>query len=141
MDIDGGRRTFSKEGKLDRVDVVTAANAISSPWRERSSARSGGDTERSGRRLASAELEDMVSSFQAMTSVFSLLALVVGLVLVANTASVSVARGGGDRRSSRVGAGRRGPLAHLAESATVGVIGALAGAFLGRALASQWSAK
>src|SRR5207244_3359009 len=27
MDIDGARRTFGKEGKIDRVDVVTAANA------------------------------------------------------------------------------------------------------------------
>jgi putative ABC transport system permease protein len=139
MDIDGARRTFGKEGKLDRVDVVTAENAdLEAVARELERALGPGyRTERPATR--SAELEDMVRSFQAMTSVFSLLALIVGLVLVANTASITVA----ERRREigvlrAVGAGRRMVLALiLAESAAVGIAGALAGAFLGRALASQ----
>jgi putative ABC transport system permease protein len=139
MDIDGARRTFGKEGKLDRVDVVTAQNADLEAV-TRALERTLGPGYRADRPAArSAQLDDMVSSFQAMTSVFSLLALLVGLVLVANTASVTVA----ERRQEigvlrAVGAGRRMILVLiLAESAAVGLTGALAGAFLGRALASH----
>jgi putative ABC transport system permease protein len=139
MDIDGSRVTFGREGRLDRVDVVTAEDA--DPERVAGDLRgalgAGYLVDRPVSR--SAQMEDLVRSFQAMMSAFSLVALVVALFLVASTASITV----GERRHEigvlrAVGATRGAILMLvLVESAALGLGGALAGAFLGRGLATQ----
>jgi putative ABC transport system permease protein len=138
MDIDGARVTFGKEEKVDRVDIVTApgekAETVAGRLRERLGP--GYVVERP--ESQSEGMERMVSSFQTMMRFFSSLALLVGIFLVANSVSIAVAerkREIGTLRS--LGATRRGILVlFLSEAVVMGAVGAFAGAWMGRGLAS-----
>jgi putative ABC transport system permease protein len=138
MDIDGARVTFGKEGKLDRVDIVP---------------QEGKDVEEVARKIRDAlgpgfrverpesqseEMERMVRSYQVMMTFFSTLALLVGLFLISNSISISVAERRKEIGTLRaMGATRAGILfLFLSEAVAMGAIGALAGAGIGRLLAS-----
>jgi putative ABC transport system permease protein len=138
MDIDGARMTFGKEGKLDRVDVVTKAGedieAVAA--RLRSTLGPGYLVERP--ETQGETMERMVSSFQTMMTFFSTLALLVGLFLVTNSISIAVAERRREIGTLRaLGATRAGILTlFLSEAVAMGAAGAFAGAWMGRGLAS-----
>src|SRR5579885_2257188 len=71
MDIDGAQVTFGKEGKLDRVDIVTARNADIDQVADslRSKLGPGFTVERP--ETQSENMERMVKTYQAMLTLFS----------------------------------------------------------------------
>ncbi|MEQ1875597.1 MAG: FtsX-like permease family protein [Bdellovibrionia bacterium] len=138
MDIDGARMTFGKEDKIDRADLVLKDGAnpdtVAGLLRERLGPgfqveTPTGQTDNRGR---------LVKSYQSMLSFFSTLALLVGLFMVTNSVSISVAERRKEIGTLRaVGTTRRGILVlFLSEAVMMGLIGSLAGVFLGRFLAS-----
>ncbi len=140
MDIDGAREMFGKVGKVDRIDIVP---------------EEGVDKAELGRRIAAAleqasaglrvehkedqarTLAKMIEGYQGILAFCSLLALLIGMFLVANTIAIAVA----DRRREiavlrAIGASRGGILTmFVIEAAVMGVIGGVLGALLGRELA------
>lgn len=138
MDIDGARVSFGKQNKLDRVDVVT---------------REGLDVDKVGAEISAAlgpgyvverpetqneNMERLVKTFQTMLTFFSTLALLVGLFLITNSVTIAVAERKREIGTLRaLGATRASILAlFLCEAVAIGMIGALIGAGVGRALAS-----
>jgi putative ABC transport system permease protein len=87
--------------------------------------------------MQSEQMERMVSSFQFMSRFFSSLALIVGVFLIANSISMSIAERRKEIGTLRaLGTKRSGILAlFLSESVAMGTVGAFIGAFLGRGLA------
>jgi putative ABC transport system permease protein len=138
MDIDGARIMFGKEGKLDRVDIVTAegADLAQVEARVREIVGPGLNVERP--ELQSEQMERMTRSFQVILSFFATLALIVGIFLVANSVAMSVAERRKETGTLRaLGTTRRGVLTiFVSEALAMGTAGALIGAFLGRGLAS-----
>jgi putative ABC transport system permease protein len=137
MDIDGARVMFGKEGKVDRIDIVPAPGVDEAELAARIQAAVG-----SGLRVERKEnqvraLSRMVEGYQGILAFFSLLALLIGMFLVANTVAVSVA----DRRREiavlrALGASRPGVLVmFVVEAAIMGVVGAAIGVLVGRGLA------
>ena len=142
MDIDGARVTFGKEGKIDRVDIVTrdgddprAVDEVGERIRQKLGP--GYWVERPA--AQSASLERMVQSYQTMMTFFSSLALLVGLFLVANSVSISVAERRKEIGTLRaMGTLRRNILLlFLSEAGMMGAFGAFLGAGMGRVLASS----
>jgi putative ABC transport system permease protein len=139
MDIDGARMTFGKEGKIDRVDLVLKEGIppenATALLRERL-----GESFRIERPEGRSEsMERMVEAFQKMLQFFSTLALLVGIFLVANSISISVAERRKEIATLRaLGASRRSVLTlFLSEAAAMGAMGALLGAFAGRVFAGS----
>ena len=140
MDIDGAREMFGKVGKVDRIDIVPEAGVDQDELARRidaAVAKAG-----SGLRLARKEdqskaMAKMIEGYQGILAFCSLLALLIGMFLVANTISVAVA----DRRREiavlrAIGASRAGVMVmFVIDAALMGVIGGLIGALLGRELA------
>lgn len=137
MDIDGARMTFGKEGKLDRVDLLTQSGVEIAEVQERLQKvlGPGFKVERPASRTES--LEKMVKSYQTMMSFFSTLALLVGVFLVFNSITISVAERKREIGVLRaLGATRKGILSlFLVDAFFMGVLGSLLGAGLGRILA------
>ncbi|MCE9579820.1 MAG: ABC transporter permease [Deltaproteobacteria bacterium] len=146
MDIDGAREMFGKDGKVDRIDIVPAAGVdevalaarIQAALDAPTAGRTGGSGLRVERREDQSEaLAKMVAGYQGILAFCSLLALLIGMFLVANTIAVAVA----DRRREiavlrAVGASRKGVLAmFVIDAAWMGVLGGAIGALLGRELA------
>lgn len=138
MDIDGARMTFGKEGKLDRVDVVTADGADVDAVAAGLVQALGAGYKAEKPQTQSANMERLVQSYQKMLSFFSTLALLVGLFLVTNSVSISVAERRKEIGTLRaLGGTRRGMLAlFLSEATVMGLVGSAVGVFLGRWLAS-----
>ncbi|MGI5862142.1 MAG: FtsX-like permease family protein [Myxococcales bacterium] len=137
MDIDGARYSFGKEGKVDRIDIVVDKGADLVAVTRRLQERLG-PAYRVERPDAQAEsLGKMVESYQALLGFFSLLALLVGIFLVANAVSVAVAERRREIGTLRaLGATRLSIVSvFLGEALAVGLIGAAAGILFGRALA------
>lgn len=138
MDIDGARVTFGKENKLDRIDIVTQPdqNPLEVAKAIRKVLGKGYQVERP--ETKSEGMERMVKSYQMMLQFFSTLALLVGVFLVANSVSISVAERKREIGTLRaLGATRLGILIlFLSEATAMGVVGASIGAGLGRLLAS-----
>jgi putative ABC transport system permease protein len=138
MDIDGARATFGKEGKLDRVDLVAESNikleALIASLEQKLGA--GYHVERP--EAQSQGMERMVASYQLILTFFSSLALVVGLFLLANSVSISVAERRKEIGTLRaVGATRFKILTlFLSEAIAMGLVGSLLGSALGRLMAS-----
>ncbi|MEW6056905.1 MAG: FtsX-like permease family protein, partial [Bdellovibrionota bacterium] len=138
MDIDGARMTFGKEEKLDRIDIITKSGAPVDDVLKDLQGRLGAGYSVERPDTQSENMERMVNSYQAMLTFFSTLALMVGLFLITNSVSIAVA----ERRREigilrALGASRVGILAlFLSEALAMGVVGAFAGAWLGRGLAS-----
>ena len=137
MDIDGARYSFGKEGKVDRIDIVVDKGADLDAVTRRLQERLG-PAYRVERPDAQAKsLGKMVESYQALLGFFSLLALLVGIFLVANAVSVAVAERRREIGTLRaLGATRLSIVAvFLGEALALGLVGAAAGIALGRALA------
>ena len=137
MDIDGARVMFGKEGKVDRIDIVPEPGVDEAELAKRIEAAIG-----SGLRVERKEnqvraLSRMVEGYQGILSFFSVLALLIGMFLVANTVAVAVS----DRRREiavlrAIGASRAGVLSmFVIEAVLMGIIGAAIGVVAGRGLA------
>jgi putative ABC transport system permease protein len=137
MDIDGARHTFGKEGKLDRIDIVTAP---------------GADIEATAVALRSAlgqgyfvqhpegqsqGMQRMVESFHATLSFFSTFALLVGLFLIMNSVSMSVAERKKEIGTLRALGATRWSILRLivSEAIVMGAVGSFFGGWIGRAMA------
>ncbi len=140
LDIDAARLAFGKEGKIDRADLIVDEGAAAPSIDQITASLEralGPGYEVSRPEAQSEQVQRMVQSFQVMLAFFSGLALLVGLFVVANTVSISVA----ERRKEigilrSLGALRGGILfLFLAESALVGIAGSAAGVGLGKLLA------
>ncbi len=138
MDIDGARVSFGKEGKTDRIDIVPTEGESPDDLSVRIKSTLGPGYFAERPESQSESMERMVKSFQVMIRFFSTLALLVGVFLVANSVSVSVAERRREIGTLRaLGATQKGILAlFLGEAACLGFLGSLAGIFMGRALAS-----
>ncbi len=137
MDIDGARVSFGKVGKIDRIDVIPDERPVEETLdalREKLGA--GILVERP--EAQSENTERMIASYQMMITFFGSLALLVGLFLVFNSVSISVA----ERRREigilrALGAAKNSILAlFVIESALMGLLGAALGAGIGRLLAN-----
>ncbi len=137
MDIDGARVSFGKVGKVDRIDIVPEAGASADALITTLKAKLGTGFTIERPETQSESTEHMIAAYQKMITFFSSLALLVGLFLVFNSVSISVA----ERRREigilrALGAARSGILwVFVLESALMGFVGALLGALLGRFLA------
>lgn len=138
MDIDGAQLTFGKQGKYDRIDIVTREGADIAKTAEelRTALGSGFTVERP--ESQSENMERMVKAFQEITLFFGVLALIVGLFLISNAITVSVAERRQEIGTLRaLGATRRHILGlFLSDAVFMGLIGSLLGGLLGRVLAS-----
>ena len=138
MDIDAARLAFGKDGKVDRLDVVTAEGAEPADVRQGIAAVLGpGLTVESPETQVEA-LHRMVESYEGLLRIFSVLALLVGLFVVGNAMAISVAERRWEVGSLRsLGATRTAVLGvFLAEVGLLGAVGSGAGLALGRGLAS-----
>ncbi len=137
MDIDGARVSFGKVGKVDRIDIVPEEGAAIDPLLKALRAKLGSGLTIERPETQSESTERMIAAYQKMITFFSSLALLVGLFLVFNSVSISVA----ERRREigilrALGAARKGILSvFVLESALMGFVGALIGTGLGRFLA------
>lgn len=138
MDIDGARLTFGKEGKLDRVDVVTREGESVDQVAARIRSRLGPGYEVERPETQNENMERMVKAYQTMLTFFSTLALLVGLFLITNSISIAVAERKREIGTLRaLGATRWGILTlFLSEAVAMGAVGAFLGAWLGRGLAT-----
>ena len=137
MDIDGARVSFGKIGKIDRIDVVPAEGVAVETLIPRLKAVLGTGFTVERPETQTESTERMIAAYQKMITFFSSLALLVGLFLVFNSVSISVA----ERRREigilrALGSSRRGILSvFVIESALMGLVGAAIGIGLGRFLA------
>lgn len=137
MDIDGARFTFAKEGKIDRVDIVTQTGITTEDLISRLQQGLGLGYTVERPQTQGESMERMVKGFQMMLKFFSTLALLVGIFLVSNSVSIAVAERKKEIGTLRaLGATRFSVMTvFLSEAIAMGALGALGGAFLGRALA------
>ena len=137
MDIDAARMAFGKDGKTDRLDIVTdkGADVAAVAASIRKVVPANFEVERP--EMQSEQMERMIRSFQFMSRFFSSLALIVGIFLISNSISMSIAERRKEIGTLRaLGTKRSGILAlFLSESFAMGSVGALLGAFMGRVLA------
>jgi putative ABC transport system permease protein len=137
MDIDGAREMFGKDGKVDRVDIVPVPGTDERALAERIGAAVGAGLRVERKEDQAQALGKMVAGYQGILAFCSLLALLIGMFLVANTVAVAVA----DRRREiavlrAIGASRGGLLAmFVIDAAWMGLCGGLVGVLLGRELA------
>lgn len=138
MDIDGARMTFGKEGKIDRIDIVTKRdeNIDDVAGKIRAKLGTGYLVERP--ESQGENIQRMVKSYQMMLKFFSTLALLVGLFLVTNSVSIAVAERKKEIGTLRaLGATRPSILIlFLSEAAVMGAVGSFVGVWLGRLVAS-----
>jgi putative ABC transport system permease protein len=139
MDLDGARYTFGKEGKLDRIDIIPDPKLTTDQVKANLEKNLGSGFTVQRPESQAESTEHIVKSFQATLTFFSTLALLVGLFLVTNSVSISVAERRREIGTLRaLGATRKGILGlFLADAAVIGLLGASAGIGLGRLLASQ----
>jgi putative ABC transport system permease protein len=138
MDLAAAQWAAGRLGQVDYVDVKFAPDADAQAAAEAIQTRlpEGLAIERPDARFG--RTETMVASFQFNLAALSAIALVVGLFLIYNTVSISVAA----RRDEigmlqAVGVGRRTVLAlFLGEAILIAAVGSVAGIVLGRWLAS-----
>ena len=137
MDIDSARVAFGKLNKTDHIDVVTAKGVDVDQTAEKLRALLGTNYIVERPEMNSQQMEQMIKSFQFMSQFISMLALIVGVFLISNSVSMSVAE-----RSKEIGTLRAlGTkrisilILFISEAFAMGTMGAFIGAFLGRGLA------
>jgi putative ABC transport system permease protein len=141
MDIDGARVSFGREGKLDRVDIVpeegVSVESLTPALQEKMGP--GYAVERP--ETQSAQMEQMLDTYQLILTFFSTLALLVGLFLVMNSISIAIAerkreigtlRALGATRTSMV-------ILFVSEVFGIGLLGSALGCLIGRILAIRLS--
>ncbi|NDC39894.1 MAG: FtsX-like permease family protein, partial [Proteobacteria bacterium] len=124
-------------GKLDRVDLVLREGVTPESALVTLQQRLGPSLQIERPEGRSESMERMVQAFQQMLRFFSTLALLVGIFLVANSISISVAERKKEIATLRaLGASRRSVLTlFLSEAITMGALGSLLGAGCGRIFA------
>jgi len=137
MDIAAAQETFQKVGRLDRVEILLEPGADVDRVRAALKGILPPEIGVERPEARSAQVEQMLGSFQLNLFVLSLVALFVGVFLVYNTMSVSVVR---QRRQLAIlrglGVGRLQILGLvLAEGVVIGLAGSALGVALGLALA------
>ncbi len=137
MDIDGAALTFGKRGKVDRIDIVAKEgedlDALAAKIRE--SVGPGYKVDKPEGQ--SQGMQQMVATFQKLMSIVSSLAVMVGVFMVANAVSISVAERRREVGTLRaLGATQKGiMILFLSEAIAMGTFGALLGAWMGNTLA------
>ncbi len=136
MDIDGARYTFEKMGKLDRIDLVLQEGVAIDQFAADLKAKLGSGLDVIRPELQSKEMENLIKSFQVMLEFFSLLSLLVGLFMVSNSISISVAERKKEIGTLRaLGSTRLQILfTFLSEAFVIGLLGSLLGSILGHLL-------
>ncbi len=137
MDIASAQEVLGTAGQLSAIEVALPATGGRSQAAElRASLPAGWRLEASRRRFAATR--EMTRAFDVNLTALSLLALLVGMFLIYNTASFLVLqRQALFARLRALGVTRRELLVTLlAEAALLGVVGALAGLAFGRGIAS-----
>ena len=137
MDIAAAQRVVARPGRVDRILLKTPQSATFEEWERilKPLLPAGTDIRRSG--AATNENRKMLGAFRWNLRLLSYIALVVGAFLIYNTISISVVRRRAEIGIVRaLGASRRGVLlAFVGEAAGFGLIGAVIGLPLGRAMA------
>ena len=137
MDIDAARVAFGKRGKTDRLDVVTAKDANLDNVAAGIRAAVGPGYTVMRPELMSASLDRTVQSFQFLTHLLTMLALIVGVLMISSCVAISVAERRKEIGTLRAMGTPRGAIIRLfvVESLIMGTMGSLLGALAGRALA------
>lgn len=138
MDIDGARVTFGKENKLDRVDLVLREGVKPEELAAGLSARLGSAYRVEDTQAQTQGMASMITSYQTLLDLFSVLALFVGVFLITNNVNISVAERKKEIGTLRsLGTPRRKIMAlFLGEAVVMGAAGAFIGIWLGRLLSS-----
>jgi putative ABC transport system permease protein len=138
MDIDGARVTFGKERKVDRVDLVLRDGVAPNRLAETLRAKLGPGFTVEDASAQTNAMTRVISSYQTLLDLFSVLALFVGVFLITNTVNISVAERRKEIGTLRsLGTPRQQILVlFLAEAAVMGLVGAFLGVWLGRGLAA-----
>lgn len=139
MDIDGARVMFGKEGRTDRIDVVPGEKADLEALSERIEDVLGPGYQVERPEGQAEAFDRMVEGYQVLLSFLSTLALLVGMLLVANTLAMSAAERRRELALLRVvGASRRMLVGMVvAEAALLGLVGGVLGVGLGW-LQAKW---
>lgn len=139
MDIDGARAMFGKSGKIDRIDIVPKPGIPIADVRAALEKEFSPDLQVESPASQAENMRNLVQGYQALLSFIGSLALLVGLFLVLNSMSISVA----ERRKEfgilrAIGATRFDLLGMIfRESLLMGLFGSLCGVILGREIAIQ----
>jgi putative ABC transport system permease protein len=138
MDIDGARVSFGKENKIDRIDVVPAANFTTEQVRLELQKNLGPAFTVETPEAQSEQMEKMLASYQMILTFFSTIALLVGLFLIVNSISIAVAERKKEIGTLRALGATRTSMVKLfvSEVIGIGIIGSLLGCALGRILAT-----
>ncbi len=137
MDIAAAQKAFSKEGRLDRIEVFFPKQT-NRDWEALISAALPDGVTMKPQGSRTDENRKMMRAFRWNIRVLSYISLVVGAFLIYNTIAISVVR----RRSEigvmrALGAGRSAvTAAFLAEAAFLGAVGTALGLLLGRIMAN-----
>ena len=139
MDIDGARMMFGKENKLDRIDIIPTSEVTVEQVKNNLSQALGPSFTVETPEAQSQQMQDMLGSYQMLLTFFSSLALLVGLFLVMNSISVSVAERRKEIGTLRALGATRSSMVTLfvTEILGIGLIGSALGCVLGRLLAEK----
>jgi putative ABC transport system permease protein len=139
MDIDGARMMFSKENKLDRVDIVPHEGIKTTDLREELQKALGTNFIIETPATQSQQMENMLAAYQMILTFFSTLALLVGLFLVMNSISVAIAERKKEIGTLRALGATRFSMVFLfvSEVFWIGLIGSSIGCLVGRGLAEK----
>jgi putative ABC transport system permease protein len=138
MDLAAAQRALNRFGRVDRILARVPETASLEQWRQRLQEALPAGVEVRPAGSGATENRRMLSAFRWNLRLLSYIALVVGAFLIYNTISVSVVRRRAEIGIVRALGASRGTVlaAFLGEAATFGLIGALLGLPLGRAMAS-----
>ncbi|MDA1315621.1 MAG: ABC transporter permease [Acidobacteria bacterium] len=142
MDIAAAQKAFSKQGRLDSIEVFLPERddrrRNDRDWEALISAALPAGVTLKPKGSRTTENRTMMSAFRWNIQVLSYISLVVGAFLIYNTIAISVVRRRGEIGVMRaLGAGRAAvTLAFLAEAAFLGAMGTALGLLLGRIMAN-----
>lgn len=137
MDIDGVRVTFGREGKTDRIDIVPEPGYTDTQIKENIQKAVGPNFKVETPEDQGNQMEQMVGTYQMILIFFSATALLVGLFLIFNSVSISVAERRKEIGTLRaLGATRTGMVTlFVVEMLFIGLLGSALGCLMGRGLA------
>jgi len=141
MDIDGARVTFGRENKVDRMDIVPVENYSIDALKQNLSRALGPAFKVETPDGQSHQMEAMITSYQLILTFFSSIALLVGLFLIINSISVSVAERRKEIGTLRALGATKISMVTLFVSEVIGVgfFGSALGCVMGRFLAGVLS--
>lgn len=137
MDLYAAQAAFNRGDNLDRIDIVSDANVDSQIVQERLQARIPVGLAVTKPDLRGQGLEKAVSSMNLSLSIISFLALIIGIFIIFNSLSISVAQRRKEIGTLRALGVERGNLRwmFIGEAIAIGLIGSVVGILLGYFLA------